>query len=92
MSPGWPVFEEYGDLKNYEYLGGAVTVLEFLQKEKVDLETLERRFDGSPYWMRAKTFITQHKDYSLEFLTSGQIKWLKQIRDDLIEYRINNRK
>lgn len=68
-----------------------MTVLEFLQKEKVDMDTLERRFDGSQYWMRAKTFIVRNKDWQLEFLTSSQVKWLKQIRDDLIEFRINNR-
>lgn len=68
------------------------TVLEYLQKEKVDLDTLEAIFDGSSYWVRAKEFVTTNKDFPFNMLTVPQASWLYRIRDDLIEFRIKKRK
>lgn len=69
--------------------GGNLTVQDYFQNEKIDLDFIEQKFEGS-YWESALKFVTEKWETDLTELSEKQGSWISKILDDCVEKRIQN--
>ncbi len=62
-------------------------VSEYFSIEGIDLDFIERKFDGK-YWESAVTFLESVWNDMLESLSDQQYKWVVKILEDCVERRI----
>lgn len=67
------------------------TVKEFLDAERVGVDTIAMHTSCVGYWDKVFNFIQENEDRKLDSLSSKQIEWLFKIREYLIEARIENK-
>jgi hypothetical protein len=67
-----------------------VTVQEFFESEKIDLEMLDERYGESDYWNSCFDFVEERWSTEIQNLSQKQAAWLSRIQEDMIEYRIKN--
>jgi len=67
-----------------------VTVQEFFEAEKIDLEMLDERYGESDYWNSCFDFVEEKWSTEIQNLSQKQAAWLSRIQEDMIEYRIKN--
>lgn len=62
-------------------------VSEVFEAEKIDLDFIENKFDGS-YWENCYNFVNDYWNVDIDNLSIKQGSWLTKILDDCTEKRI----
>ncbi|MCB0420656.1 MAG: hypothetical protein KDD61_06655 [Bdellovibrionales bacterium] len=60
---------------------------ELFEKEHIDSDFIERKFDGS-YWESCAKFINENWNREIESMSAKQAAWLTRILYDCVEKRI----
>lgn len=69
-----------------------MTVQEWFNEEGLSLGMVEEKGEESSYWATAFTFVNGIYHDDVAKLSTKQSNWLSRIVDDLVEWRIKNRK
>lgn len=67
-----------------------MTLQEYFQTDKVTMEMVEERSDESDYWGSAYSFVYNNRHRDVESLSPKQSKWMDDIFEDMVEWRIKN--